>query len=182
MGFSPPPGHNPPPWQPPPYPQPQAFPPGPPAPGLPPPPRDYSDKQRSTAFLLSYFLGIFGADRFYLGHWGLAIGKLLTLGGCGLWWLIDVVLFALDVPKARDGRPLRPPPMFGEPRVRGNDVLVAGILGGNLGVDRFLLDQPVLGVIKLVTAGGCGIWHVIDVVLIATGSIKDARGNSVKWD
>ena len=181
MGFSPPPGQNPPPWQSPPY-APQAFPPGPAGPRLPPPPREYSDKFRATAFLLSYFLGFFGADRFYLNQWWLAVGKLLTFGGCGLWWLIDVVLFALDVPKDKDGRWLRPPPTFGEPRIRGNDVLVAGILGGNLGIDRFLLDQPLLGVLKLVTAGGCGIWHVIDIVLCATGNIKDARGNSVKWE
>lgn len=181
MGFSPPPGH-PPPWSPP-----GAAPAWPP-PGAPwPPPglapaRDYSDKQRSTAFLLAYFLGFLGADRFYLGQWGLALGKLLTFGGCGLWWAIDLVLHALDVPKDRAGRPLRPPPMFGEPRVRANDVLVAGVLGGNFGLDRFLLDQPVLGIVKLLTAGGCGIWQVIDVVLCATGQLRDARGNSVKWE
>jgi TM2 domain-containing membrane protein YozV len=146
------------------------------------PPRVYSDKQRSTAFLLSYFLGFVGADRFYLGHFGLGIGKLLTFGGCGLWWIIDVILCALDVVKDRDGLPLRPPAMFGEPRVRGNDVLVAAVLAGSFGVDRFLLDQPALGIAKIVTAGGCGIWQLIDIVLAATGNIRDARGNSLKWE
>lgn len=178
MGFTPPPGQHPP-GYPPHAPQP-LWPPAPPyAPAA---PRVYSDKQRSTAFLLSYFLGFLGADRFYLGQWGLAIGKLLTFGGCGLWWLIDLVLFALDSAKDRDGLPLRPPPMFGEPKVRGNDVMLAALFAGNFGVDRFLLDQPALGVAKLVTFGGCGIWHVIDIVLAATGNIRDARGNSLKWE
>jgi TM2 domain-containing membrane protein YozV len=178
MGFTPPPGHGPLGF--PPNALPPPWPPAPPP--VAPPPRVYSDKQRSTAFLLSYFLGFAGGDRFYLGQWGLAIGKLLTFGGCGIWWIVDVILFALDVPKDRDGLPLRPPAMFGEPRVRGNDVLVASVFAGNFGIDRFLLDQPALGIAKLVTAGGCGIWQLVDIVLAATGSIKDARGNSLKWD
>lgn len=43
------------------------------------------------AFFFSVFLGPFGADYFYLGYplWGL--GKLVTLGGFGVWWLIDIV-------------------------------------------------------------------------------------------
>src|SRR5579862_5159079 len=43
-------------------------------------------------YLLSQFLGIFGADRFYLGYKNLGIVKLLTLGGLGVWALIDTLL------------------------------------------------------------------------------------------
>lgn len=44
-----------------------------------------------TAWFYSLFLGMFGADYFYLGYplWGTA--KLLTLGGFGFWWLIDII-------------------------------------------------------------------------------------------
>lgn len=51
-----------------------------------------SEKSKSTAFLLCYFFGLFGAHRFYLKRWITAILMLLTLGGLGIWWLIDAVL------------------------------------------------------------------------------------------
>ena len=41
---------------------------------------------------LSYFLGMFGADRFYLGKTKSAFLKLFTFGGFGYWWIIDVFL------------------------------------------------------------------------------------------
>jgi len=59
------------------------------------------------AFLLSWLLGVVGADRFYLGYTGLGIAKLLTFGGLGLWAYIDVALLSFG--KMRDKRnvPLR---------------------------------------------------------------------------
>lgn len=49
-------------------------------------------KDPTTALLLSLFLGCMGIDRFYLGHTGLGVGKLLTCGGCGVWALIDLFM------------------------------------------------------------------------------------------
>lgn len=46
-------------------------------------------KDPTTALILSLFLGCYGIDRFYLGHTGLGVGKLLTCGGCGIWAIID---------------------------------------------------------------------------------------------
>ncbi len=53
------------------------------------------EKKWMVALILSFFLGYFGADRFYLGYIGLGILKLITGGGCGVWALIDLVLIAL---------------------------------------------------------------------------------------
>lgn len=49
-------------------------------------------KNSTTAYLLAILLGYFGIHRFYLGHTGYGIAMLLTGGGCGIWWLIDIFL------------------------------------------------------------------------------------------
>jgi TM2 domain-containing membrane protein YozV len=66
----------------------------------------FSDKSYITALILSWFLGVFGVDRFYTGHVGLGIGKLLTLGGCGIWAIIDFILYAVRKVNDSSGRPL----------------------------------------------------------------------------
>jgi len=66
----------------------------------------FSSRQYVTALLLSLFLGGLGVDRFYLGQTGLGIGKLLTLGGCGIWSLIDLIMIAMRNVTDVDGKPL----------------------------------------------------------------------------
>ncbi len=44
--------------------------------------------------IMSILFGSLGVDRFIMGHVGLGILKLITLGGCGIWWLIDLILIA----------------------------------------------------------------------------------------
>ena len=60
-------------------------------------------KDYMVALLLSIFVGQLGVDRFYLGYTGLGIAKLLTLGGFGIWWLIDLILLAQKKIKPADG-------------------------------------------------------------------------------
>lgn len=67
----------------------------------------YSDKEWTTALILSIFLGGLGVDQFYLGNTGLGIAKLLTLGGCGIWSLIDIIRIATNSVPDSQGRPLR---------------------------------------------------------------------------
>ncbi len=64
------------------------------------------NKSFTTALILSIFLGYFGVDRFYMGYVGLGILKLITGGGFGIWWLIDVIMIATKSLKDSNGLPL----------------------------------------------------------------------------
>jgi len=55
-----------------------------------------SDRSFLVALLLSIFTGPLGVDRFYLGYVFLGILKLITAGFGGIWWVIDIILIAVD--------------------------------------------------------------------------------------
>lgn len=49
-------------------------------------------KDPDVSLILSVLTGTLGIDRFYIGDIGLGIGKLLTCGGFGVWWIVDMFL------------------------------------------------------------------------------------------
>ena len=67
-----------------------------------------------------------------------------------------------------------------QPSSPGKSWIVALLLSfflGCLGVDRFYLGYTGLGIVKLITCGGAGIWALIDFIMIVLNKTKDAKGN-----
>ena len=54
-----------------------------------------SEKSFIVTLLLAFFLGVLGAHRFYTGKIGTGVLQLITLGGLGIWCLIDIVMIIL---------------------------------------------------------------------------------------
>lgn len=65
-----------------------------------------SDKKILPAFLLCFFLGMLGIHRFYVGKVGTGILMILTLGGLGIWALIDFVMIVCGVFRDKQGNKL----------------------------------------------------------------------------
>jgi len=68
-----------------------------------------SDKNWVVAICLSVFLGYLGVDRFYLGYVGLGILKFLTVGGAGIWYLMDIILLSMGRLRDADDNVLKTP-------------------------------------------------------------------------
>ena len=68
----------------------------------------YAEQGKSfvVTWVLSYLLGGLGIDRFYLGKIGTGILKLATFGGCGVWWLVDLILVLVGQTRDSQGYPL----------------------------------------------------------------------------
>jgi TM2 domain-containing membrane protein YozV len=71
-----------------------------------PAPAPAEGKSWIAALLLCFFFGFVGAHRFYTGHIGIGIAQLLTLGGCGIWALVDFIIIIVGGFKDAKGNPL----------------------------------------------------------------------------
>lgn len=136
-------------------------------------------KSQTVTYLLSYFVGWLGIDRFYLGQFGLGILKLITCGGFGIWVLIDLILAGIGAMRDADGLPLERA-QYGYPTRSQAVAFLLSFFLGWLGADRFYLGQFGLGLLKLLTCGGFGIWYTVDSILVGCGVVRDVDGNSLR--
>ncbi|MBN2807780.1 MAG: TM2 domain-containing protein [Prolixibacteraceae bacterium] len=60
-----------------------------------------------TTLLLCWILGVFGVHRFYLGRVGSGILMLITLGGFGIWYLVDLIVVITGNFKDENGEVIR---------------------------------------------------------------------------
>ncbi|GAB1416252.1 TM2 domain-containing protein [Paludibacter sp.] len=65
------------------------------------------DNKWLITLLLCWFLGVFGIHRFYTGHTVIGVVQLLTLGGCGIWALVDFIMIIVGSYKDADGNPIK---------------------------------------------------------------------------
>jgi TM2 domain-containing membrane protein YozV len=64
----------------------------------------YSEKQGLVVLLLAFFLGGLGVHSFYVGKTGVGVAQLLTLGGFGIWVLIDIIMLVTGTYKDSEGK------------------------------------------------------------------------------
>ena len=65
-----------------------------------------SEKRILPAFLLCFFFGALGIHRFYVGKIGTGILQILTLGGLGIWTLIDFIMIIVGAFSDKAGNKL----------------------------------------------------------------------------
>lgn len=150
--------------------------------------------KHTTASVLSLLLGWLGIDRFYMGRIGLGILKLITIGGVGVWWVVDMILVGSGKARDSSGTPLISfgdppdavdggmPPRYGMVSQKHFVAVILEVLLGGLGVDRMYMGRVGLGILKLIvsliTFGvGAFVWGIVDYILITSGKAIDGDGN-----
>ena len=60
-------------------------------------------KSKSFAIILALLFGWSGADRFYLGYFGVGLLKLCTFGALGIFWIVDLIFIAIGRLEPKNG-------------------------------------------------------------------------------
>lgn len=147
-----------------------------------------SGKKKITAIILSILLGTLGIDRFYLGYTGLGVVKLLTAGGCGIWYIIDIVFLFTGklLPRSSEGSaPAESLPAGTKIKTVG---ALLGFFVGLFGALDFYAGNVKRGVVKIIlTITGIGaiasvIMNMKDMFGVANEKYLDKNGESFKGE
>ncbi len=142
-----------------------------------------SDLHVPRVGILALYFGFLGVHRFYTRRPLLGVLQLLTLGGFGLWVLIDLVLLLVGAMKDDRGLPITR--WNYEASASDKRLAPAFLLKfflGFLGIHRFYVGKIGTGLLQLFTLGGFGIWALVDHFLLVWGAFTDKAGHRVtQW-
>ena len=68
---------------------------------------EVSEKGFVPTILLCFFFGVLGVHRFYVGKIGTGILQLVTIGGLGIWALVDFIMILVGSFKDKSGLPVK---------------------------------------------------------------------------
>lgn len=132
-----------------------------------------------TTLILCFFLGALGAHRLYNRKIATGLLQLVTLGGLGIWTLIDLILILLNRFEInKDKKTIE------ENNIEqsNKDWIITFSLCwtlGIFGVHRFYNKKIGTGILQLITLGGLGIWVLIDLINIANHKFLDKNERKV---
>lgn len=142
-----------------------------------------SDLPVPRVAILAFYFGVLGVHRFYSGRPFLGLLQLLTLGGFGIWTVIDLILVLCGSCRDGEGRPITRWNYEDSPSAKR--LLPAFLLCafvGMFGIHRFYVGKIGTGLLQLFTLGGFGIWALIDQFILAWGAFTDSQGNRItRW-
>ena len=115
-------------------------------------------------YLLCLFLGIFGVHNFYNKKFVFGIIQLLTLGGLGVWWIVDLIMILCNTYKDADGRKL-------SKNITKKSTALIWLTGGH----RFYTEKFVSAWLQICTYWIVigWIWWFVDIILILTDNFDN---------
>lgn len=137
------------------------------------------NKYYLITIILCFFLGALGAHRFYNKKMLTGILQLITLGGLGIWAIIDLILILTKKFKINNDKNLTPVSNLEESNKEWLTTFLLCWVLGVFGAHRFYNKKIGTGILQLLTVGGLGLWMIIDLVDIARHQFLDKNGRKV---
>jgi len=141
---------------------------------------EISDRGFTAIYILACLCGFLGVHRFMSGKTLTGVAMLCTVGGFGVWLIIDIIMLALGKFKDKEGRLIVTPQEEGTSDKNLGVILLLYHFLGIFGIHRFMAGKTLSGVLFIFTLGGLFIWSLIDWISMAKGNFKDKEDRPIR--